>query len=500
MVACFVAFASPHPDGRGPCGTRQECLTGRSERGLAFESRGTATPGAKLTPIDPQDTIVAVSTPPGRGGIGVVRLSGTKTLELTEKLVSTKAPKTFEPRVATRGELVDGEGRGVDQVLVTFFRGPNSYTGEDVAEISCHGAPVVLAFAVERAMELGARLAEPGEFTQRAFFNGLIDLAQAEAVRDLIEATTVYQARVALQQVEGALSRRLTSPKNQLCELIALLEAGIDFAEDDVPVAADAEILGRLRPLMADIEKLAESYRFGKVVRGGITLSILGRPNVGKSSLFNRLLEQDRAIVTATPGTTRDQVSETLVVEGLPVRLIDTAGIRATSDVVETKGVEKSYEALADADLILVVLDLSQPLQDTDRELLAWEEKGCRSLVVANKSDLPGKAEVGRPYLAVSATTGDGIPELRRQIYQHAVPDHSEGAEAGFITNIRHAQLLRDSLEQLKTAERAVAARVPHEMLLLDLYAALKPIDAITGATTIEDILDNIFSTFCIGK
>ena len=349
-------------------------------------------------------------------------------------------------------------------------------------------------------MELGARLAEPGEFTQRAFFNGRIDLAQAEAVRDLIEATTVYQARVALQQVEGALSRRLTPPKKQLCDLIALLEAGIDFAEDDVPVAADQEILGRLRPLMTDIEKLAESFRFGKVVRGGITLSILGRPNVGKSSLFNRLLEQDRAIVTATPGTTRDQVSETLVIEGLPVKLIDTAGIRATSEVVETKGVEKSYEALADADLILVVLDLSQPLQSTDRELLTWDGKGCRSLVIGNKSDLPGKAEISQPYLTVSAASGDGIPELRRQIYQHAVPDHTEGAEAGFITNIRHAQLLGDSLEQLQRAERAVTAKVPHEMLLLDLYAALKPIDAITGATTVEDILDNIFSTFCIGK
>ena len=454
----------------------------------------------KLAPIHPEDTIVAVSTPPGRGAIGVVRLSGAQALGLTEKLVSAKAPRTFAPRVATRGELLDHEGRGVDQVLVTFFPKPNSYTGEDVAEISCHGAPVVLAFAVERATELGARLAEPGEFTQRAFFNGRIDLAQAEAVRDLIEATTVYQARVALQQVEGALSRRLTPLKKQLCELIALLEAGIDFAEDDVPVAADQEILGRLRPLMTDIEKLAESFRFGKVVREGITLSILGRPNVGKSSLFNRLLEQDRAIVAATPGTTRDQVSETLVIEGLPVRLIDTAGIRATSDVVETKGVEKSYEALADADLILVVLDLSQPLQNTDRELLAREEQGCRSLAVGNKSDLPGKAEISQPYLAVSAATGDGIPELRRQIYRHAVPDHSEGAEAGFITNIRHAQLLRDSLEQLERAERAVTAQVPHEMLLLDLYAALKPIDAITGATTVEDILDNIFSTFCIGK
>ena len=453
-----------------------------------------------MAPIYPEDTIVAVSTPPGRGGIGVVRLSGTQALGLTEKLVQRKAHATFAPRQVALGELVDHEGRGVDQVLVTFFQKPNSYTGEDVTEISCHGAPVVLAFAVERAIELGARLAEPGEFTQRAFFNGRIDLAQAEAVRDLIEATTVYQARVALQQVEGALSRRLTPPKKQLCDLIALLEAGIDFAEDDVPVAADQEILGRLRPLMTDIEKLAESFRFGKVVRGGITLSILGRPNVGKSSLFNRLLEQDRAIVASTPGTTRDQVSETLVIEGLPVKLIDTAGIRATSEVVETKGVEKSYEALADADLILVVLDLSQPLQNTDRELLTWDGKGCRSLVVGNKSDLPGKADISQPYLAVSAASGDGIPELRRQIYQHAVPDHTEGAEAGFITNIRHAQLLRDSLEQLQRAERAVTAKVPHEMLLLDLYAALKPIDAITGATTVEDILGNIFSTFCIGK
>ena len=453
-----------------------------------------------MAPIYPEDTIVAVSTPPGRGGIGVVRLSGTQALGLTEKLVQRKAHVTFAPRQVALGELVDHEGRSVDQVLVTFFQKPNSYTGEDVTEISCHGAPVVLAFAVERAMELGARLAEPGEFTQRAFFNGRIDLAQAEAVRDLIEATTVYQARVALQQVEGALSRRLTPPKKQLCDLIALLEAGIDFAEDDVPVAADQEILGRLRPLMTDIEKLAESFRFGKVVRGGITLSILGRPNVGKSSLFNRLLEQDRAIVTATPGTTRDQVSETLVIEGLPVRLVDTAGIRATSEVVETKGVEKSYEALADADLILIVLDLSQPLQNTDRELLARDGKSGSSLLVGNKSDLPGKAEISQPYLAVSAASGDGIPELRRQIYQHAVPDHTEGAEAGFITNIRHAQLLRDSLEQLQHAERAVTAKVPHEMLLLDLYAALKPIDAITGATTVEDILDNIFSTFCIGK
>lgn len=429
-----------------------------------------------------------------------MRLSGARSFSLAEKLVSGEALGVFEPRVATLCNLVDQGGHSVDQVLVTFFQKPNSYTGEDVAEISCHGAPVVLAFAVERAIELGARLAEPGEFTQRAFFNGRIDLAQAEAVRDLIEATTVYQARVALQQVEGSLSHRLTSIKKRLFELIAALEAGIDFAEDDVPVVADQEIFSRLQLLMGDIEKLADSFRFGKIVRGGITLSILGRPNVGKSSLFNCLLEQDRAIVTTIPGTTRDQISETLVIEGLPVRLIDTAGIRATSDIVESKGVEKSYEALADADLILIVIDLSQPLQDTDRELLGRSGKGFRGLVVGNKSDLPVESKINTPYLTVSAVTGKGIPELKRKIYEQALPNLTEGTESGFITNIRHAQLLRGSLEQLQCAERAVTARVPHEMLLLDLYSALKFIDAITGETTVEEILDSIFSTFCIGK
>ena len=395
---------------------------------------------------------------------------------------------------------MDADGGVVDQVLVTFFRKPHSYTAEDLVEISCHGAPVVLSLAVERAIEAGARLAKPGEFTERAYLNGRLDLSQAEAVRDLIEATTVYQARVAMQQAQGALARRLAPVKKQLCDLIALLEAGIDFAEDDLDVAGQSDILGRLDPLMADVRRLAESYRYGKVVRGGITLAILGRPNVGKSSLFNRLLEQERAIVTSSAGTTRDWVTEVCSIHGLPVKLIDTAGIRATSDVVETKGVEKSYEALADADLIIVVIDLSQPFEPTDRDLLARAAEGGRSLVVGNKSDLPALAKLEEPHVRVSSITGEGFEDLRRRIYEQAVPQKADGQEPGFITNIRHEALLRASAASLQRGRKAVCDEIPHEMFLLDLYDALRSIDQITGATTVEDILDNIFSTFCIGK
>ena len=448
----------------------------------------------------PEDTIVAIATPPGRGGIGIVRLSGPAALKIAEALVRRSNSAPWQPRRATRAELLDHEASVIDDVLVTYFPEPKSYTAEDVVEISCHGSPVVLGLAVERALDEGARLAEPGEFTQRAFFHGRIDLAQAEAVRDLIEATTLYQARVATQQAHGSLSHRIAPLKSQLLDLIALLEAGIDFAEDDVDVATAEEVFGRLGPLAKATEDLADSFRYGKVVRGGITIAILGKPNVGKSSLFNRLLEQDRAIVAAQPGTTRDWVTEFFTIKGLPVKIIDTAGIRATSDVIEAQGVQKSYEALAGADLILAVIDLSQPLGDTDRELLVHAGEQRRCLVVGNKRDLPQHAKPEAPWLAVSATTGEGIDALREAIHEAAVPRLASGQEAAFVTNIRQAGLLKDALVSLRRAEQAVAERVPHEMLLLDLYSALQPIDQITGATTIEDILRHIFSTFCIGK
>jgi tRNA modification GTPase len=428
----------------------------------------------------------------------VVRLSGDRAVEIARKLVRLAGP--LEHRRAAGGELLDEHGHAIDRVLVTWFARPRSYTAEEVVEISCHGSPVVLRHAVERAVQCGARPAEPGEFTLRAFLNGRIDLAQAEAVRDLIESTTLYQARVAAQQADGAVSRRLAPLKDQLLELIALLEAGIDFAEDDVPVAPDEELLRRLDPTAAGIAQLADSFRFGRMVHSGFTLAILGRPNVGKSSLFNRLLEQDRAIVTEIPGTTRDLVSETASIQGIPVRLVDTAGIRLTEDRVESIGVRKSYEALADSDLTLVVVDVSEPLEALDHELLDRTAALGKRVVAANKCDLPRRAAPPPGALEVSAATGAGIAALRQAVYEAAVPGLGDSEESGFITSLRHERLLRESLEAMARARRAIEARVPHEMLLLDLYSALKAIDAITGATTVEDILNRIFSTFCIGK
>ncbi len=428
----------------------------------------------------------------------MVRLSGARAAAIAAGLVRLSGP--LEAWRAALGDLLDDAGCAVDRVVVTFFARPRSYTAEDVVEISCHGSPVVLRHAVERAVKLGARPAEPGEFTLRAFLNGRIDLAQAEAVRDLIHATTLYQARVAAQQADGAVSRRLAPLKAQLVELIALLEAGIDFAEDDVSVAPDEELLLRLHPIAAGIDLLAGSFRYGRLVHDGFTLAILGRPNVGKSSLFNRLLEQERAIVTEIPGTTRDLVSETASIHGIPVKLIDTAGIRETRDRVESLGVQKSYEALADSDLNLVVLDLSAPLEPLDRELLGRTAALGRRVIAANKCDLPRRAEPPDGALEVSAATGAGLDALRQAIYEAAVPRVGDAEESGFITSLRHERLLRESLHALARARTAIEERVPHEMLLLDLYSALRAIDAITGATTVDDILERIFSTFCIGK
>jgi len=395
--------------------------------------------------------------------------------------------------------LVDLDDNTVDQIVVTYFAAPRSYTAEDVIEVACHGSPVVLRYALERLCQAGARLAEPGEFTLRAYLNGRIDLPQAEAIRDLIEATTLYQARIAAQQAEGSVSRRLKPMKEQLLELIALLEAGIDFAEDDISVAPVEEILRRLGPIESAIAALTASFAYGRLVHEGFTLAIVGRPNVGKSSLFNRLLEQDRAIVTAIPGTTRDVVSETASLGGIPVKLLDTAGIRLGQDVVESLGIERSYQAMADADLTLVVVDASQRLAPEDETLIRRAREDGKTLVAANKSDLTSQAEVP-DALPVSALTGAGIEPLRHAIMESIAPHGRLEQEGGFITSLRHEQLLRESGEALAQARNASSVGIPHEMILLDLYAALRPIDAITGATTADDILNRIFSTFCIGK
>jgi tRNA modification GTPase len=443
-----------------------------------------------------RDTIVAISTPPGRSGLGIVRLSGHDACRVAATLLRFRSDHEWKPWAAALAELIDHQGSAVDQVVAAFYACPRSYTGEDLVEISCHGSPVVLRLCVERCCAAGARLAEPGEFTLRAFLSGRIDLPRAEAVRDLIEATTLYQARVAARQIEGSVSLRIHPIKEQLLELIALLEAGIDFAEDDVSVASKDEILRRLGPVEQALSALVSTFDYGKLVHSGISLAIVGRPNVGKSSLFNRLLDQDRAIVTEIPGTTRDLVSEVAAIDGIPVKFVDTAGIRAAQDLVETLGIERSYRAMADADATLVVLDLSAPVGADDLALIERAERQGGYILVGNKSDLPRQAAPVRELIEVSALTGEGIARLREAI----APTAARSEDSGFITSLRHEGLLRESMEALSQAGKAADLGLPHEMLLLDLYAGLRPIDAITGATTADDILNRIFSTFCIGK
>lgn len=477
------------------------------------------------------DTIVAIATPPGRGGIGVVRLAGPEAKNIAAPMLrlkhelepgsavfgelmepcgsdilirsaATETNKEFEENAARRGISAPHEQK-IDEVVVTYFAKPHSYTTDDIVEISAHGSPVVLRHIVELALARGARLAEPGEFTMRAFLNGRIDLTQAEAVRDLIDSQTLQQAKVAAQQLEGALSHRLQPIKQKLVELIALLEAGIDFAEDDVSVLPSKQILEHIGRVHAPLEELSKSFAYGKLVHEGLMLAIVGRPNVGKSSLFNRLVEHERAIVTATPGTTRDLVTEIVAIGGIPVKLVDTAGIRRALDEAESIGIKKSMEALADADLVLVVLDASQEVNDEDRQLLSHVE-GRTAIIVHNKADLMSQAShtglsMERNMIRTSALTGAGIDELRTEILGQVSGDKCS-AESGFLTNARHAALVRDSLKALSDAESAVQHRVPHEMLLLDLYNALRPLDEITGATTNDDILNLIFSRFCIGK
>ncbi len=444
------------------------------------------------------DTIVAISTPPGRGGLGIVRISGQQARSIAERILRFAGTPEWRPWSSSLAELTDAEGAAVDQAVVAFFEQPRSYTAEDVVEICCHGSPVVLRHAVERACEAGARLAEPGEFTLRAYLNGRIDLPRAEAVRDLIEATTLYQAKIAARQMEGSISRQMAPLKEQLLALIALLEAGIDFAEDDVPVATTEAILERLNPLLDAVKRLAASFSYGRLVHSGLALAIVGRPNVGKSSLFNRLLEQDRAIVTEIPGTTRDLVSEVASLEGIPVKYLDTAGIRDVGNTIETLGIQRSFQAMADSDLTLVVIDLSVPTDRADLELIGKATEQGRYIVVGNKCDLPRQAHPVDEAVIVSALTGEGIAGLRRKILAHIAPE--AGSDAGFITNLRQERLLRESAASLEKAHGAALEAIPHEMLLLDLYGALQPMDAITGATTAEDILNRIFSTFCIGK
>jgi tRNA modification GTPase len=447
-----------------------------------------------------EDTIVAISTPPGRGGIGIVRLSGPAARSIAEPLLKLRHP--LAPGQARFAEILDSTGEILDEAVVTYFQSPHSYTSEDVVEIAAHGSPVLLDHLLRQCAAHGARLAEPGEFTQRAFLSGRLDLTQAEAVHDLIESTTLHQARIAAQQLGGSLSRQITPIKQQLISLIAAMEAGIDFAEDDIDLLPQAQITTQIEAIQTPLTALEHSFSYGRIVREGFSMAIVGRPNVGKSSLFNRLVQRDRAIVTATPGTTRDLVTERVSLDGIPVELIDTAGLRDSADEAESIGIKKSREAMSEADIVLLVLDATAAPHEEDKATAALLA-GRPFLIVINKQDLEHTEsqirETALQVVETSAFTGSGIPELRRAILS-LMTKEIPNIEAAVLTNQRQQQSVSDALVALNQARRAATATIPHEMILLDLYEALHALDAFTGSTTSDDILNLIFTKFCIGK
>lgn len=448
------------------------------------------------------DTIVAIATPQGRGGIGVVRLSGPDAVRIATGLVDP-APET--PRHATFARLTDPDtGRVLDQVVVTWFAAPHSYTGEQVVEISAHGSPVLLARIVEIAIAAGARLAEPGEFTFRAYLNQRIDLPQAEAVADLVDAVTPLQARTAMDQLEGTLTSTIGRIDAALFDLSARLEASLDFPDEGFHFISRSETATVIQQIAESLDRLAADGRTGRVIREGRTVVIAGRPNAGKSSLFNALLGASRAIVTDIPGTTRDLLTERVDIEGLAITLVDTAGMRDARDEIEAEGVQRAQHARRVAALTLVVIDGSAPIDDADRAL-ARENRGEPRLIVISKTDLPPawlESEVAAgnaKTVRVSATTGQGLADLRRQIAA-ALSERDDLRDPPAITNVRHLALVEDAGASIQRAALALDSGATEELVLTDLTRARRALEEVTGRRTSADVIDEIFRKFCIGK
>lgn len=449
------------------------------------------------------DTIVALSTPAGRSGIAVIRLSGSRALEIAGKLAGDPHFAPEARRAVLRKIYAADSPEAIDTALVVYFKAPNSFTGEDVVEISPHGSPVIVGQIIEHALKLDARLANAGEFSLRALANGQINLAQAEAIRDLIDAQTDFAARQAARQLGGEISKLLEPLKDQLLNQIVVLESALEFVEDDLPAVAGENIKRNLSEIAAELRRLADTFRTGRLLREGLRVALVGRPNVGKSSLFNRLLGRDRAIVTEIAGTTRDALFESLNIKGIPIALVDTAGVRETADVVEKIGVERTRAAIADADLVVVILDASQKLTAEDRDVLA-ATTDARLVIALNKTDLNAGFDFSllqtkAKIVAISAKTGFGLAELQTQI---VAPFAAQTVETSsfLISDARHHDLLRRAETEIENSLLLLEQRASEEIILIGLHNALRLLGEITGETTSEDVLTRIFETFCIGK
>jgi tRNA modification GTPase len=455
------------------------------------------------------DTIVALCTPLGRSAIGVIRLSGSASLKILRALIATPSFNP-PPNLLTLRSLFDPfSGEVLDRALVCFFEAPHSFTGEDVVEFHCHGSPVLLQTVVDIILKIDARLADPGEFSLRAVSNGRLQLTQAEAIRDLVDAQTDAAVKQATRQLKGEVANTLRPAKELLLSVIVRLESSIEFVEEDLPNVEQDELICKLQGIGNDLSQLSLTFGAGKLLRDGLKAALVGRPNVGKSSLFNSLLGRSRAIVTEIPGTTRDTLTESIGMLGVPVLLIDTAGIRESIDKIEAIGVERTKQEAADADIVIVVIDGSERLRAEDRIVLSEVQRQLH-LVALNKSDVrtfsPSRVErdmCASPncagILSVSAKTEAGLETLRAAILKPFLDGRSQ-SEGLLITNARHHDLLLRTVAAIQTSERLMHQRVSEELVLIGLHSALCFLDEITGETTSNDILGRIFSTFCIGK
>ena len=455
------------------------------------------------------DTIAAIATAPGEGGIGIIRISGEKSLQVAQSIFKSKSGKMikdYNARTLIYGTIVDGE-KVIDEVLVAYMKGPNSYTAEDVIEINCHGGFISVKKILELILSKGVRLAEAGEFTKRAFLNGRIDLSQAEAIIDVIKSKTDMAHEVAQSQLEGSLAKKIKDLRMNVTEVLAHLEVSIDFAEEDVEEITYQTLEEKALELRNEIKKLYDTAESGKILRDGLKTVIVGKPNVGKSSLLNSILGENRAIVTDIAGTTRDVIEEFVNIKGIPLKIVDTAGIRETEDVVEKIGVEKSRESFSTADLVIMVLDASRKLSEEDMEILE-SLKNKKTIVLLNKMDLEPQIELEKieefvnseDIIKISALKHQGIEELQDKIEAMVYHGSVKNSSNLMITNSRHKDALFKAYESINDAISAIEQRMPYDFIEVDFKNIWDYLGYINGDTVREDLLDTIFANFCIGK
>ena len=457
------------------------------------------------------DTIAAIATAPGEAGIGIVRISGEKAVDIIDKIFRSKENKKlsqYKPRRITYGYIIEPDKEEkIDEVLVSYMKAPNTYTKEDIVEINCHGGMISVKKILGLVLNFGARIADPGEFTKRAFLNGRIDLAQAEAIMDLISAKTEKGFDVALNQLEGFLSKEVSKTREKLLGMLAHIQVSIDFSEEDIDEITLDNLLENSKEVEKSIRKLLDTSHTGKIIREGLSTVIVGKPNVGKSSLLNALIRESRAIVTDVPGTTRDMIEEHFSVKGIPLRLIDTAGIRETEDIVEKIGVERSKELFNLADLIIVMLDASSNLTKEDLEIIDLIGSR-RALIIINKTDLPQRLDVDevrdiigdKDIIEISILENIGIEKIEEALIDMVYQGEVKAKDSLLVTNMRHKNALERALKSIEDAIKAIKEQLPLDFIEVDIRDTWEALGEITGDAVGEDLLDHIFENFCIGK